>query len=596
MSSEEIIRSEGGPYPMNATLRNVFEEYRYSPLEPGELRLAPSSNSIDPNAERCFTETELAQKCPTLLYEKKPAPVQPTDTCPGYFPVDFGDGYVKDFGDTDDNGGFTPAIPSARIEEYQFPTAPSNKTLMTKGNTDTTIKQGTLVIKMIPRVAQAVQSIKWGGKEYLKTPMFTTAAVDVSTGVSDKAKRVGETNSVAKSTSKVVAVATSATSVFTRVQAAYSLPPGTILEGKRVSHTSTLSTTNITKNISIASNMVARYTAGVSLENPFVSGRFNIPMFTLTPEFKKIYVYRKSKHVWETPTQAQLTLDSKDVLAIIFTNTSQTHAMGVRTIAIPKPKKFGSTFNNKLTTNVVRSAAGVSVATTLTVGTRGGNANKVYAPAGIYTVVQDNIFGTFAYVHGLINKIYSNGGKCPPCKPIAPAKTHTVDGSVVKVISPNQIQIKYTKPDKKVVILKVTKSVHNMKLGEIINVILAFDAPYAFKAISKKAASKPTPLPGSSCSTVSPNSRKACCKNKTLNGSVDKWCAANYPDTNRIVAGTVVKVNNANRVQIKYTKPDKKVVIMTTVKKAHNMKIGEIINVGLKPTAPYVFVAIAKKN
>jgi hypothetical protein len=35
---------------------------------------------------------------------------------------------------------------------------------------------------------------------------------------------------------------------------------------------------------------------------------------------------------------------------------------------------------------------------------------------------------------------------------------------------------------------------------------------------------------------------------------------------------------------------------MTTVKKAHNMKIGEIINVGLKPAAPYVFVAIAKKN
>ena len=135
-----------------------------------------------------------------------------------------------------------------------------------------------------------------------------------------------------------------------------------------------------------------------------------------------------------------------------------------------------------------------------------------------------------------------------------------------------------------------------MKIGEIINVGLKPTAPYAFVAIAKKAAPKPTPLPGSSCSTVSPNSRKACCKNKTLNGSVDKWCAANYPDTNRIVAGTVVKVINANRVQIKYTKPDKKVVIMTTVKKAHNMKIGEIINVGLKPAAPYVFVAIAKKN
>lgn len=31
MSSEELIRSEGGPAPMNATLRSVFEEDRYSP-------------------------------------------------------------------------------------------------------------------------------------------------------------------------------------------------------------------------------------------------------------------------------------------------------------------------------------------------------------------------------------------------------------------------------------------------------------------------------------------------------------------------------------------------------------------------------------
>ena len=463
MSSEEITRSVGGPFPMNATLRNVFEEDRYSPLEPGELRLAPSSNSVDPKAKRCFTEAELSQKCPTLLFERKPAPVQPTDKCTGYSPIEFGDGYVKDFGDTENNGGFTPTIPSARIEEYLFPTAPNNKTLMSKGNNDTVIKQGTLVMKMTPRVAQAVQSIRWNGKEYLKTPMFTTAAVDVPRGVSDKVKRVGETDSVAKSTSKVVSVAASATSAFTRVQAAYSLPPGTILEGKRVSHASTLSMTNITKNISIAPSMVARYTAGVSLENPFVSGRFNIPMFTLTPEFKKIYVYRKSKNAWEIPTQAQLTLDNKDVLAIIFTNTSQTHAMGVRPIAFPKPKKFGSTFNNKLTTNIVRTATGVTVATTLTVGTRGGNANKVYAPAGIYTVVQDNIFGTHKYVYDLLNKIYKKDtGKCPPCKPIAPAKTRTIEGKIVKVISANQVQFRYTKPDKKVVITRTTKLGHNM--------------------------------------------------------------------------------------------------------------------------------------
>ena len=170
MSSEEIIRSVGGPFPMNATLRNVFETDRYNPLDAGELRLAPSSNSVDPNAKRCFTEAELAQKCPTLLFETKPAPVKPTDKCTGYFPVDFGDGYVKDFGDTEDNGGFVPVVPSSRIEEYLFPAAPNNKTLTTKGNTDTTIKQGSLVIKMLPRTAQAVQSIKWSGKEYLKTP------------------------------------------------------------------------------------------------------------------------------------------------------------------------------------------------------------------------------------------------------------------------------------------------------------------------------------------------------------------------------------------------------------------------------------------
>ena len=561
MSSEEITRSVGGPFPMNATLRSVFEEDRYSPLDSAELRLAPSSNSVDPKAKRCFTEAELAQKCPTLLFEKKPAPKPTDDKCPGYFPVDFGDGYVKDFGDTENNGGFTPNIPSARIEEYQFPLAPTRRTLTDKGNGDTIIKQGTLIMKMTPRTAQAVQSIKWNGKEYLKTPMFTTAAVDVPKGVSDKVNRVGETDTVAKSTSKVIAVAQNTTTAFTQVQAAYSLPPGTILDGKRISHESTLSTTNITKNIAIASNMVARYTAGVSLQNPFVSGRFNIPMFTLTPEFKKIYVYRKSKKAWEIPTQAQLALDNADVLAIIFTNTSQTHAMGVRPIAFPKPKKFGSTFNNKLATNIVRTATGVSVATTLTVGTRGGNPGQVYAPAGVYTVTQDNIFGTHKYVYDLLNKIYAKdaGGKCPPCKPVTPAKSISVDGKVVKVIDMNLVQIKYTKPDKKVIIMRTLKPKHNMKLGDTINVILGGNAPYAFKAISKKAVPKPT------------------------------------PSATRAVAGTVVKVIDANNVQIKYTKPDGKLIIMRTVKNAHNMKLNEAINVNLKNAAPYAFVSIAKK-
>jgi len=37
-------------------------------------------------------------------------------------------------------------------------------------------------------------------------------------------------------------------------------------------------------------------------------------------------------------------------------------------------------------------------------------------------------------------------------------------------------------------------------------------------------------MPGSSCGTVSPSSREACCKNKKIDGVMDEWCAANYPD------------------------------------------------------------------
>ena len=532
MSSEEVVRSEGAPYPMNATLRSVWEDNRYSPLDSAELRLAPSANTIDPDATRCFTEAELMQKCPTLLFEKKPAPLDPDDKCNGYYPIDGGDGYTQDFGDPDFGTGFHPTIPSGRIEEYQFPTAPNKNTLTNKDNTVTTIKQADIVITMTPRAAQAVSSIKWSGKEYLQTPMFATAAIDVPSGASDKVTRVGEADNVTKSTSKVIAVAASSTTAFTNVQAAFSLPPGTILEGKRVSHQSTLSKTNITKNIAIASNRVARYTSGVSLENPFVSGRFNIPMFTLAPEFKKIYVYSKSKNAWDIPTQAQISLNNADALAIIFTNTSETHAMGVRPIGFPKPKKFGSTFNNNLTTNIVRSETGVTVATTLSVGTRGGNANDVYAPAGIYTVVQDNIFGTHKYVYDLLNAIYAKGGDCPVCEPPNPAGTRTVEGKIDQVISANQVQFRYTKPDGKIVITKTTKPGHNMKLGEVINVILALDAPYAFKAISKK----PT-------------------------------------GTSVTVEGAVLKVINANQVEILFTKPDKSVVTRTADMTNHKMVV-----------------------
>jgi hypothetical protein len=55
MSSEETARSVGGPFPMNSTLRSVWETDRYSPLDSAELRLAPSAAvGGEENVKRCF--------------------------------------------------------------------------------------------------------------------------------------------------------------------------------------------------------------------------------------------------------------------------------------------------------------------------------------------------------------------------------------------------------------------------------------------------------------------------------------------------------------------------------------------------------------
>lgn len=63
--------------------------------------------------------------------------------------------------------------------------------------------------------------------------------------------------------------------------------------------------------------------------------------------------------------------------------------------------------------------------------------------------------------------------------------TIVVRGVVVKVISTNQVQIKYTKPDKKIIIMRTTKTAHNMKLNETINIILNKIAPNSFISITK---------------------------------------------------------------------------------------------------------------
>ena len=147
--------------------------------------------------------------------------------------------------------------------------------------------------------------------------------------------------------------------------------------------------------------------------------------------------------------------------------------------------------------------------------------------------------------------------KPPAPKPPVPPVTRVVAGIVVKVLSANQVQIKYTKPDGKLIIMTTVKNAHNMKLNEAINVNLNSAAPYAFVSIVKKAAAPPA--------------------------------------ATRAVAGTVVKVIDTNNVQIKYTKPDGKLIIMTTIKNAHNMKLNEAINVNLGNAAPYAFISIAKK-
>jgi len=60
------------------------------------------------------------------------------------------------------------------------------------------------------------------------------------------------------------------------------------------------------------------------------------------------------------------------------------------------------------------------------------------------------------------------------------------------------------------------------------------------------------------------------------------------------VRGVVVKVIDANQVQIKYMNPDKKMIIMRTIKTSHNMKLNEAINVYMKKIAPYTFISIKK--
>ena len=131
--------------------------------------------------------------------------------------------------------------------------------------------------------------------------------------------------------------------------------------------------------------------------------------------------------------------------------------------------------------------------------------------------------------------------------PKPPAPNLVIAGTVIKVLSANQVQIKYTDPAKKLATPVITKNAHNMKFNEAIDVTVKPTAPYAFVSIAKKAVPKP-PVP-------------------------------QPPIPNRTIIGTVIKVLSTNQVQIKYTDPAKKLATHVITKNAQNMKINEAIEV-----------------
>jgi hypothetical protein len=238
------------------------------------------------------------------------------------------------------------------------------------------------------------------------------------------------------------------------------------------------------------------------------------------------------------------------------------------------------------------------------------------------------------------------------------------DGKITKVLSKDKVEVTYTSAGKSVKKI-VNKKAHGFKLNEIVTVEETAPPAHKFVAIRKKTAPKPAPKPtpkpapkpalkplGSSCSTVSPNSRKACCQKKKDSGVVDAWCTKNYPkltpapkplgsscstvspdsrqaccqkkkDSGVVDAwcaknypkltptpkptpkpntpftgstsATVIKVIDAGTVQVSYVKPGGAVAKPIVKKPTHGMKLNEVIVAKLKPTAPYALISIAKK-
>jgi predicted nuclease of predicted toxin-antitoxin system len=158
--------------------------------------------------------------------------------------------------------------------------------------------------------------------------------------------------------------------------------------------------------------------------------------------------------------------------------------------------------------------------------------------------------------------IAKKGGSTPTPTPTGKV---TVEGAVLKVIDANKVEIKFTKPDKAVVTRTADLTNHKMVVGEKIDVVVTkvSNGQYMFVSIAKKGGSTPTP--------------------------------AGTPVT---IEGAVLKVVDANKVEIRFTKPDKAVVTRTADLANHKMTVGEKINVVVNklPDGQYVFASIAKKG
>ncbi|AGE53116.1 hypothetical protein PBCVFr5L_221R, partial [Paramecium bursaria Chlorella virus Fr5L] len=235
--------------------------------------------------------------------------------------------------------------------------------------------------------------------------------------------------------------------------------------------------------------------------------------------------------------------------------------MGVRVVNFPRPKNFGSTFPNSFDTNIKRSTTSIAVASTLTVGTRNGNPNGLYAPGGKFCVTQDFIFGTLEYVQDLLNKaLGATSGSCPKIEcPTSPSGTKTIPGKIASVTDANVFMVTYNDKSGKSITTKVTKNKHAFKAGELVNVTVDI-ATWKIKNVTKRGVGPSKP------------------SGKT-----------------RVVVGKVIKITSADKVQIQYAKPGGMVVKPVVDKKAHGMKVGDDLDVTLDFDPPYLFRSIVKR-